>query len=193
MLSHAACLGASGTHRFLGATWYQSRMGNDDKFPSQLAERFQVRMPEGMRDLIAQSAKANGRSMNSEIIEQLEVAYGLKTRLGDQTIRRSANVGGLMVAAEAINELLKYANIKTSDLPDHIAYLIEHTKYLRDTIAHGKDFADRAHARASGNRLRMEKVDYPNAVTNFISSRNPRGAYRIKPGQVQTDDPESSN
>nr|WP_286194461.1 Arc family DNA-binding protein [Agrobacterium sp. Ap1] len=43
-----------------------------DKYPSQLAERFQVRMPEGLRDQIRNHADANNRSMNAEIIALLE-------------------------------------------------------------------------------------------------------------------------
>lgn len=37
--------------------------------------RFLVRMPEGMRDRIADAAKANGRSMNSEIVARLESSF----------------------------------------------------------------------------------------------------------------------
>ncbi|OWF76979.1 hypothetical protein B4900_17820 [Yersinia rohdei] len=37
-------------------------------------ERFTVRMPDGMRDAIAERAKANGRSMNSEIVQILQDA-----------------------------------------------------------------------------------------------------------------------
>ncbi|EKS6306795.1 Arc family DNA-binding protein [Enterobacter hormaechei] len=41
------------------------------KFPSQEMDRFNVRLPAGMRDAIAFRAKKNGRSMNSEIIQIL--------------------------------------------------------------------------------------------------------------------------
>ena len=37
-------------------------------------ERFTVRMPDGMRDAVATRAKANGRSMNAEIVQILEDA-----------------------------------------------------------------------------------------------------------------------
>jgi hypothetical protein len=40
-----------------------------EKEDQNFIERFTVRMPDGMRDAIAERAKANGRSMNSEIIE----------------------------------------------------------------------------------------------------------------------------
>jgi hypothetical protein len=44
-------------------------------YPSEIADRFIVRMPEGLRDRIAAAAKANSRSMNSEIVATLEEAY----------------------------------------------------------------------------------------------------------------------
>lgn len=34
-----------------------------------------LRLPDGMRDLIFEAAKANGRSMNSEIIARLERSF----------------------------------------------------------------------------------------------------------------------
>lgn len=44
------------------------------KFPSQEMDRFNVRLPAGMRDAIAERAKRNGRSMNSEIVQILQDA-----------------------------------------------------------------------------------------------------------------------
>lgn len=44
------------------------------KFPSQTQDKFTVRFPDGMRDAIAKRAEANGRSMNSEIIQILQDA-----------------------------------------------------------------------------------------------------------------------
>lgn len=45
------------------------------KYPSDLAERFQVRMPAGLRDRIAAAAELNNRSMNAEIVVTLEEKY----------------------------------------------------------------------------------------------------------------------
>ncbi|MBS3894707.1 Arc family DNA-binding protein [Serratia marcescens] len=42
------------------------------KYPSQMQDKFNLRFPDGMRDAIAERAKANGRSMNSEIIAALD-------------------------------------------------------------------------------------------------------------------------
>lgn len=44
------------------------------KYPSQLQDKFNLRLPDGMRDAIAERAKANGRSMNSEIVQILQEA-----------------------------------------------------------------------------------------------------------------------
>ena len=38
------------------------------KFPSQEMDRFNIRLPSGMREAIAERAKENGRSMNTELI-----------------------------------------------------------------------------------------------------------------------------
>lgn len=41
-------------------------------YVSRTADKFVVRLPEGMRDKISKVAKGNNRSMNSEIIHRLE-------------------------------------------------------------------------------------------------------------------------
>lgn len=43
-------------------------------------EKFVVRFPDGMRDAIAKRAKANGRSMNAEIIKILDDALSGKAK-----------------------------------------------------------------------------------------------------------------
>lgn len=44
-------------------------------FPSDAADKFVVRFPEGMRDQIAEAAKAAGRSMNAEIVHRLDTTF----------------------------------------------------------------------------------------------------------------------
>ena len=41
----------------------------------RLADQFMLRMPDGMRELVRERAEANRRSMNAEIIFQIERAY----------------------------------------------------------------------------------------------------------------------
>lgn len=46
------------------------------KYPSQMADRFQVRMPDGLRDRLRDEAAKNNRSMNAEIVARLEASMG---------------------------------------------------------------------------------------------------------------------
>ncbi|TAY68440.1 Arc family DNA-binding protein [Rhizobium leguminosarum] len=43
-------------------------------YPSQQAERFQVRLPDGLRERLKEVAQENRRSMNAEIVFHLERA-----------------------------------------------------------------------------------------------------------------------
>lgn len=43
--------------------------------PSRRQDQFVIRMPEGLRERIAQAAKDQGRSMNAEIVMTLEMTY----------------------------------------------------------------------------------------------------------------------
>lgn len=45
------------------------------KRTAQAADKYIVRLPPGMRDEIAAAAKANSRSMNSEIIDRLQRSF----------------------------------------------------------------------------------------------------------------------
>ncbi len=50
-------------------------MADREKYPSEAAERFQVRLPEGMRNRIKKAAEENGRSMNAEIVQRLDESF----------------------------------------------------------------------------------------------------------------------
>ncbi|KVE41709.1 Arc family DNA-binding protein [Burkholderia sp. BDU5] len=50
-------------------------MSDDKDFPSDKADKFVVRLPDGMRNLIAESARNNNRSMNAEIISRLAESF----------------------------------------------------------------------------------------------------------------------
>lgn len=43
-----------------------------DPYPSETADRFIVRFPDGMRDRLKAIAAENGRSLNSEIVYRLQ-------------------------------------------------------------------------------------------------------------------------
>ncbi|MDM5178490.1 Arc family DNA-binding protein [Massilia sp. DJPM01] len=44
-------------------------------YPSEVLDRYIVRLPDGMRDQIARAAEKNGRSMNSEIVARLAFTF----------------------------------------------------------------------------------------------------------------------
>lgn len=75
-------------------------------YPSQEMDRFNVRLPAGMRDAIAERAKANGRSMNSEIVQILEDALNNESNYsGGLTHDEAAELTGLSI--ETIEKLTK--------------------------------------------------------------------------------------
>lgn len=43
--------------------------------PSDIADKFMLRLPEGMRDRLKDAAARNGRSMNAEIITRLNYTF----------------------------------------------------------------------------------------------------------------------
>jgi Arc-like DNA binding domain len=47
-------------------------------FPSRKLDKFILRLPDGMRDVIAASAKANNRTMNAEIVLRLQNSFSSK-------------------------------------------------------------------------------------------------------------------
>ena len=49
---------------------------NHSVYSSRTADKFVVRLPDGMRELIFDVAKENHRSMNSEIIDRLKKSLG---------------------------------------------------------------------------------------------------------------------
>lgn len=55
-------------------------------YPSEIADRFLVRLPDGLRQAIKFEAEKNCRSMNSEIIFHLQQAFSkAETKKADAT------------------------------------------------------------------------------------------------------------
>jgi hypothetical protein len=50
--------------------------------PSQTADKFIIRLPDGMRDQIAEAAKANNRTMNAEIVARLQASFSEERQPG---------------------------------------------------------------------------------------------------------------
>ena len=57
-------------------------------YSSRTADKFVVRLPDGMRDRIAEVARLHHRSMNSEIIARLEQSMQQEASLADDLAQR---------------------------------------------------------------------------------------------------------
>lgn len=76
----------------------------NDKFPSDKQDKFMLRLPDGMRDRIAQEAAANSRSMNAEIVARLEGSFPASFK--EQILKlRQAEVSGLRDFVHRISAL----------------------------------------------------------------------------------------
>jgi hypothetical protein len=64
-------------------------------FPSQGLDKFVLRLPMGMRDRIGAAARANNRSMNSEIVARLEQSFAV---MDDKTEKRSKLAAARLLA-----------------------------------------------------------------------------------------------
>jgi hypothetical protein len=56
------------------------------------SDKFMLRLPDGMREKIAEQAKANGRSMNAEIVYHLQKALGDNSSSQDVVIKVDPNM-----------------------------------------------------------------------------------------------------
>ena len=79
-------------------------------YPSEQADKFLVRFPAGMRARIAEAAKANGRSMNAEIVQRLDASF---ERGGDSEPDEQFNIA---MHADTLNEMLQAAKNVTPKL-----------------------------------------------------------------------------
>jgi hypothetical protein len=53
-------------------------MAERKPYPSESADKFLLRLPDGMRERIAREAKLNKRTMNAEIITRLEESFSVE-------------------------------------------------------------------------------------------------------------------
>ena len=81
------------------------------KGASQIAP-FGLRMPEELKDAIAERAKANGRSMNSEIVQILEDALKAKVIAWDADFLPEKDADTLTMSEK---QLSKIVNIATEE------------------------------------------------------------------------------
>lgn len=86
-------------------------------------DKFMLRLPEGMRESIAERAKENGRSMNSEIVQILQDALESGNRTDEENER---------LASEAIDRAYEreMSLLSAGDLEEWKKAIEENTKML---------------------------------------------------------------
>lgn len=77
-----------------------------EKFPSQMQDKFTVRFPDGLRDAVAERAKRNGRSMNSEIIQIIEDAISTELVSWDESLAPKRTGENVTMSMEQLNKII---------------------------------------------------------------------------------------
>ncbi|WP_252091361.1 Arc family DNA-binding protein [Pseudomonas sp. MWU13-3659] len=105
---------------------------------SRTADKFVVRLPDGMRERVAEVARQNHRSMNSEIIERLE-----QTLLSDkhdddgQMISAHDHMKAELVRAYKIIDRLLQNAVPTQDDIQEVLYLVRRSPLAQSHAAVG--------------------------------------------------------
>ena len=58
----------------MGLIWSRMRKPRSE-YPSEQADKFLLRLPDGMRDMLKAAAEANNRSINAEIVTRLSLSF----------------------------------------------------------------------------------------------------------------------
>lgn len=79
------------------------------KYPSQMQDKFNLRFPDGMRDAIAERARRNGRSMNSEIVQILEDALKARVVSWDKSLAPESSEEVVTMSMSQLNKIVSIA------------------------------------------------------------------------------------
>jgi len=117
---------------------YNRKMTEKPAYPSDAADKFIVRLPPGMRELISESAKANSRSMNAEVVARLNRSFSTPD-LSGQTTRLDASTGqvvhrNIVEHIADLQEMLQKAHVMASSLAlyDGVREELERRELERD-------------------------------------------------------------
>ena len=87
-------------------------------FPSRKLDKFILRLPDGMRDAIAASAKANNRTMNAEIVQRLQNSFNSKHQVTKASSGYEADADERL--PEGLLEIADYIENVAEDVADQI-------------------------------------------------------------------------
>lgn len=107
---------------------------------SRTADKFVVRLPDGMREQVAEVARKNHRSMNSEIIDRLEQSLNVQIEPAQKTMSDGVNQEELraeLTRAYRIIERLLQNAIPTQDDIQEVLHLVRHSPLAQSHAAVG--------------------------------------------------------
>ncbi|MGA0563078.1 Arc family DNA-binding protein [Ancylobacter sp. VNQ12] len=82
---------------------------SEKTYPSQSQDRFIVRLPDGMRERIAEEARKNNRSMNAEIVTRLESSFLPMVPIPMPDLKSTDNVDEILERlSKTVRELSRY-------------------------------------------------------------------------------------
>lgn len=109
------------------------------KPPSRLADQFVVRLPDGMRELIATAADENSRSMNSEIVSRLAASFAGtidESRLTTKAARLALSLAAAEFREHSANtKLHKFASAVHDSASALLEELGQHDERARTVLA----------------------------------------------------------
>lgn len=79
-----------------------------EPYPSETADRFIVRFPDGMRDRIRDEAAKNNRSMNAEIIHRLQETLEMDDYQPMENVNTDNLPAGQVSDGQKLNEMAGY-------------------------------------------------------------------------------------
>ena len=84
----------------------------NEKATGRDSDKIMLRVPDGMRDRIAASAKVNNRSMNAEIVSRLQVSFEINQSSRSSLEKSLKNVRnlsthGVEIPTKAVEDLLR--------------------------------------------------------------------------------------
>ena len=131
--------------KIMAKSHYASAMADDKPkgTTAQPGEKYIVRFPEGMRDRIAEAARANGRSMNAEIVARLESTFKEHDTMLEMARLHGALTGTKEAFAVVVDEATKQifslssAGKKAQDLLDEYRKAFAEVVVLAQGLAQG--------------------------------------------------------
>lgn len=157
----------------MSAIWHHTTMA-DDEYPSDAADRFQVRMPHGMRERLKAEAEANKRSMNAEIVARLEDSFTRAEQ--DAAALKSIEISRLV-------DTYNYEAKNFERMQQDIVRMGEHLRIMEQSLREaGVTFREEPPPPRQGG----EEVSAEDAIREFVEHRARERSQAARPRKWST-------